>query len=73
MILQYLAERANRIVSRDELLRVIWGYADVPMTRSVDHAMSRLRKKLEPAPHRPRYIHTVHGDGYRLTPSGTVT
>jgi DNA-binding response OmpR family regulator len=68
MILQYLAERADRLVSREELLRAIWGYADVPLTRSVDHAMSRLRKKLEPDAHRQRFIHTVHGDGYRLTP-----
>ena len=69
-LLQYLAERANRIVSRDELLREIWGYADAPVTRSVDHAISRLRKKLERDAHRPRFIHTVHGDGYSLTPGG---
>ena len=66
-VLRYLAERHERVVYRDELLREIWGYLDVPpTTRSVDHAIARLRKKIEPDPHRPRFIRTVHGDGYVL-------
>jgi two-component system response regulator MtrA len=69
-ILQYLAERPHDIVSRDELLRSVWGYADSSTTRAVDHAIARLRKKIEAVPHRPRFIHTVHGDGYCLTPDG---
>jgi DNA-binding response OmpR family regulator len=66
-LLRHLAERRGRIVHRDELLREVWGYADKPLTRSVDHAVARLRKKVEPDPHRPQFIHTVHGDGYCLT------
>jgi DNA-binding response OmpR family regulator len=66
-LLQYLAERRDRIVYRDELLREVWGYPESPITRSVDHAVARLRKKIEPDPHHPLYIHTVHGDGYCLT------
>jgi DNA-binding response OmpR family regulator len=67
-VLRYLAERQDRVVYRDELLREIWGYLDVPLaTRSVDHAIARLRKKIEPDPHRPRFIRTVHGDGYVLS------
>ena len=66
-LLRYLAERQNRIVYRHELLREIWGYAEKPATRSVDHAIARLRKKIEADPHQPQFIHTVHGDGYRLT------
>jgi DNA-binding response OmpR family regulator len=69
-LLHYLSERAGRIVHRDELLRVIWGYLDTPLTRSVDNAILRLRKKIEPDVHNPRYIHTVVGDGYSLTPEG---
>jgi len=69
-VLRYLAERQGRVVSRAELLRQIWSYADSPLTRSVDHAIARLRNKIEPDPHRPRFIHTVHGDGYCLTPEG---
>ena len=69
-LLQYLSERPGRIVHRDELLRDVWGYLDAPLTRSVDNAILRLRKKIEPDVHSPRYIHTVVGDGYTLTPEG---
>jgi DNA-binding response OmpR family regulator len=69
-LLQYLLERSGRVVLRSELLRAIWGYIDTPDTRSVDHAIARLRKKIEADPHRPQFIHTVHGDGYCLTPEG---
>jgi two-component system, OmpR family, response regulator VicR len=71
-MLRYLAERPNSIVHRDELLRIIWGYADVPYTdRAVDQAVLRLRKKIESNPHQPQFLHTAHGDGYylALTPS----
>jgi DNA-binding response OmpR family regulator len=69
-LLRYLSERPGRIVHRDELLRDIWGYLDTPLTRSVDNAILRLRRKIEPDVHHPRYIHTVVGDGYSLTPEG---
>jgi DNA-binding response OmpR family regulator len=49
------------------LLREIWGYPTEPATRAVDYAIKRLRRKLEADPHNPRYITTVHGDGYSLT------
>ena len=69
-LLQYLAERQENVVHRNELLREVWGYPNVPSTRSVDHAIARLRKKIEADPHHPQFIHTVHGDGYCLTPEG---
>jgi DNA-binding response OmpR family regulator len=69
-VLHYLFERRTRIVYRDELLREVWGYPDAPTTRSVDHAIARLRKKIEADPSQPRFIHTAHGDGYSLTPEG---
>ena len=69
-LLRYLAERRDKVVHRDELLREVWGYPDVPTTRSVDHAIARLRKKIEPDPHHPQFIHTVQGSGYCLTPQG---
>jgi two-component system response regulator VicR len=67
-LLKYLAERAHKVVSRTELLREVWGYLEAPNTRSVDHAIARLRRKIEPDVHHPQFIHTVHGDGYCLTP-----
>jgi DNA-binding response OmpR family regulator len=72
-LLRYLVERQGRVVSRHELLREIWHYPDMPVTRSVDHAIARLRKKIEPDPGHPRFIHTVHGDGYTITPEGRST
>ena len=66
-VLAYLAEREGRVVNRAELLREIWGFPDEPLTRAVDYAIRRLRRKIEPDPHHPQYIHTVHGDGYSLT------
>ena len=66
-VLRYMSARAGRVVTRDELLRNVWGYQNIPLTRSVDNLSARLRWKVEPDPHNPRYIHTVYGDGYRLT------
>ena len=69
-LLQYLADRQGRVVSRHELLREVWGYPDMPTTRLVDNAVARLRKKIEPDPGSPRFVHTVRGDGYIITPEG---
>jgi two-component system alkaline phosphatase synthesis response regulator PhoP len=67
-VLRYMGSRAGKVVTREELLRNVWGYQNVPLTRSVDNLIARLRWKIEPDPDNPRYIHTVYGDGYRLTP-----
>lgn len=73
-VLRYLAEREERVVYRDELLREIWGYLDPPTTtRSVDHAIARLRKKIEIDPAHPRFVRTVHGGGYCLTVTGEAS
>ena len=66
-ILRVLAERHSRVVFRDELFKEIWGFVDSTTTRSVDRAVSRLRHKIEPDPRNPRFLRTVHGDGYILT------
>jgi DNA-binding response OmpR family regulator len=63
-IMRHLGERAGSVVSRDELLHLVWGYADAPLTRTVDNFISRLRHKIEPDPHHPIYIRTAYGDGY---------
>lgn len=69
-LLHYLAARQGAVVHRDELLQRVWRYGATPLTRLVDRAIARLRRKIEPYPHHPRYIHTVHGEGYSLTPDG---
>lgn len=65
-LLSYLAERAGQVVPRDELLVAVWGYSPNALTRTVDIAVSRLQKKIEPQPYNPRYLLTIHGSGYRL-------
>ena len=66
-LLRYLALRAGHVVYRSELLRAVWGYPDnSACTRAVDHAIARLRKKIEAEPEQPRFIQTAHGDGYSL-------
>ncbi len=65
-ILRYLATHRDRVVLRDQLLIDVWGLLDGSTTRSVDFAVVRLRKKIEPDPHNPKYIRTVRGDGYCL-------
>ena len=67
-LLRCLAERIGRTVTRAELLRVVWGYSDMPLTRLVDNAIVRLRRKIERDPHQPRIIRTVQGEGYCLKP-----
>jgi DNA-binding response OmpR family regulator len=65
-VLWQLAEHAGAAVSRDELLRTVWGYRQPPLTRTVDIFVARLRRKIEPDPRHPRYVRTAHGDGYCL-------
>ena len=66
-LLHYLAVREDSIVHRDELLKEIWGYPESPHTRSVDHAIARLRRKIEPDPHHPQFIHSAYAGGYLMT------
>jgi DNA-binding response OmpR family regulator len=65
-LLEYLARHPGIVLSRDALLREVWGY-DFPIgTRTVDVHIGWLRQKLEEDPSRPRRILTVRGHGYRL-------
>jgi DNA-binding response OmpR family regulator len=65
-LLRYLLAHRNEIVSREQLLRDVWGYNQLSVTRTVDNYIAKLRTQLEPRPHEPRYIVTVHGSGYQL-------
>jgi DNA-binding winged helix-turn-helix (wHTH) protein len=66
--LKYFAQNEGRVISRDELLKKVWGYENYPCTRTVDNHILKLRQKLERNPNRPIHIRTVHGVGYRFTP-----
>jgi len=68
MILRCLAEKPGEVIARTEILDCVWGYDAFPTERTIDNFIVRLRRLLEPDPQSPRYIHTVRGTGYRLTP-----
>ncbi len=70
-VLRLLAAANGEPVTRERFLDLAWGYAAFPTTRTVDNHIASLRAKLEPHPDQPRYIHTVHGVGYRLYTSVT--
>jgi DNA-binding response OmpR family regulator len=65
-LLTELARRADRIMAREELFRLVWGRDMRPGDRSVDVYVRKLRVKLEQALPEWRFIHTHFGFGYRL-------
>ncbi len=65
-LLRYLVEHPNVTLSREELLREVWGYDSHPSTRTVDVHVSWLRQKLEADPKNPQHILTVVGFGYKF-------
>lgn len=67
MILRLLAQREGEVVSRDEILDVVWGYDAFPSSRTVDNFILRLRRRFEADPQDPRHFHTIHRVGYRFT------
>jgi DNA-binding response OmpR family regulator len=67
-LLTALAERRDRIVSREELYRVVWGEHYRKSDRSVDVYVGKLRHKLVDALPNRRFIHTHFGFGYRFSP-----
>jgi DNA-binding response OmpR family regulator len=66
-MLTELARRVDRIMSREELFRLVWGRDMRAGDRSVDVYVRKLRVKLEQALPCWRFIHTHFGFGYRLT------
>jgi len=67
-LLEALARRAGRVVSRQELLQSVWGYDAEVQTRTVDTHIVELRRKLEDDAAEPRHIITVRKVGYLLRP-----
>ncbi|TAM84744.1 MAG: response regulator transcription factor [Acidobacteria bacterium] len=65
-LLAYFIQQQGSTVSRDELLREVWGYDEATMTRTIDAHIWMLRQKLEQDPQSPRHFLTVRGLGYRF-------
>jgi DNA-binding response OmpR family regulator len=56
----------GRVLSRNQLLEAVWGYAAYGQTRTVDVHVGRVREHIEDDPAHPTYIITVRGVGYRF-------
>jgi len=65
-LLVALASKGGSVVSRLDLMREVWGYADSVITRTIDTHIAELRRKLEDDSASPRHILTVRKVGYRL-------
>jgi two-component system, OmpR family, alkaline phosphatase synthesis response regulator PhoP len=65
-LLRYFIEHVGTTLSRDEILREVWGYDETTFTRTVDVHVASLRQKLENDPKHPERILTVPGIGYKF-------
>jgi two-component system alkaline phosphatase synthesis response regulator PhoP len=65
-LLVALIRREGRVTSRVELLREVWGYGPLVLSRTVDSHVAELRRKIEPDADAPRHILTVYKTGYRF-------
>jgi two-component system, OmpR family, KDP operon response regulator KdpE len=67
-LLSELVRAPGRLVGQQHLLQAVWGPAYEKETNYLRVYMAQLRRKLEPDPAHPRYLHTEPGMGYRFTP-----
>jgi len=69
-ILRLLMQNADKVITHHHLLRQVWGTAYESEMHILRVNISNLRRKIEPDPTRPTYIHTEPGVGYRLRADG---
>jgi DNA-binding response OmpR family regulator len=65
-LLAAMARQPGRVFTRAQLLDAIHGIAFESYERAIDAHVKNVRRKIELAPHDPRYLLTVYGVGYRL-------
>ncbi len=66
-LLQLLIERKNEAVSREQILKTVWGYDVYPATRTIDNFLLSFRKYFEKDPKNPTFFRSVRGIGYKFT------
>ena len=67
LVLKVLAARRGEIVRRIDIVEEVCGLDSEATLRTVDNHVMALRRALGEDPRRPRFLHTVRGEGYRLT------
>ena len=65
-LLAAFVRNRGRVLSREQLLDLVWGHDTFVTDRVVDNHVVTLRKKIEPEPSQPRYVLSVRGMGYRF-------
>ena len=67
MLLKLLFENKNEVVTREHILKTVWGYNVYPSTRTIDNFILTFRKYFEEDSRHPKYFHSIRGIGYKLT------
>lgn len=65
-IMAYFINHEGEVVHRHDLLHEVWGFNEMPTTRTVDNFILELRKKLEENPSNPLHIVSIRSVGYRF-------
>ncbi len=65
-LLEYFASKPGRALTRDDILKSVWGFDVFVTSRSVDRCINTLRRKIECDPNRPALIKTIREIGYRF-------
>ena len=69
-LLRYFIQQRDVTLSRQQLLRDVWGYDEEALTRTIDVHLGALRQKLEDDAQQPRFFLTVRGLGYKFVEQG---
>ncbi len=64
--LKLLIDNKNEVISREHILKMVWGYNVFPTTRTIDNFIMTYRKYFEPDPRNPVYFMSVRGVGYKF-------
>ena len=67
-LLYCLAQRVGKVLTREDILRLVWGENEAIDLRGIDAHIRRLRAKIEDDANNPKRIQTVHGVGYKMLP-----
>ncbi len=67
LLLRLLIERKGEVVSREDILRTVWGVDVYPTTRTIDNYIVSFRKYFEKNPREPKHFHSIRGVGYKFT------
>jgi two-component system alkaline phosphatase synthesis response regulator PhoP len=65
-LLKLLIERKNEVIPRELILKEIWGYDNIPSTRTIDNHIVTFRKYFENDPKTPLHFHSIRGVGYKF-------